>query len=182
MRRILKWRRPSPALVISTIALFVAIGGVAGALPGKNSVDSGDIKNNQVRSKDLKDNNVKGVDVRESSLGIVPNADHANTADDETNVLWAVVSNPAGAADATLVRAGQDGTTVTEGVGVDVDFGRDVSDCSWNATRGLPGAGVETAGFAQTGGSTGNPQAVDVRTRNPNGIITDGNFHLLVVC
>jgi len=79
MRRIFRGRRPSAALVISVIALFVAIGGVAGALPGHNSVRSDDIKNGQVKSPDLKNNDVKGIDVRESSLGTVPKANTANT-------------------------------------------------------------------------------------------------------
>ena len=47
-------RRPSPAFVLATIALLVALGGSAIALPGKNSVDSGDIKNGQVKTKDMK--------------------------------------------------------------------------------------------------------------------------------
>jgi hypothetical protein len=37
-------RRPSPATVIGTIALFVALGGAAGALPGQNKVNNGDVK------------------------------------------------------------------------------------------------------------------------------------------
>jgi hypothetical protein len=37
-------KRPSPGTVIATIALFVALGGVAVALPGNNSVDNGDVK------------------------------------------------------------------------------------------------------------------------------------------
>ena len=48
------------ALVISLIALFVAIGGVAGALPGKNTVNSGDVKKNTL----------KGADINESTLNI----------------------------------------------------------------------------------------------------------------
>jgi hypothetical protein len=58
------------ALVIALIALFVAIGGVAGALPGKNTIDSGDIKKNAVRSPDIKNNKVTGKDVNEGTLKI----------------------------------------------------------------------------------------------------------------
>jgi hypothetical protein len=42
------------ALVVGVVALVAALGGSAIALPGKNSVDSGDIKNSQVSVKDLK--------------------------------------------------------------------------------------------------------------------------------
>jgi hypothetical protein len=37
-------KRPSAGTVIAIIALFVALGGVAGALPGQNRVDNGDVK------------------------------------------------------------------------------------------------------------------------------------------
>jgi hypothetical protein len=47
------------ALAISMIALFVAISGVAGALPGKNTVNSGDIKNNKVTGKDVNEKTLK---------------------------------------------------------------------------------------------------------------------------
>jgi len=52
----MKWireRRPSPALVVSMIALGVALAGTAGALPGKNSVRSNDIAKGAVRAKNL---------------------------------------------------------------------------------------------------------------------------------
>ena len=47
-------KRPSPATVIATIALFVALGGVAGALPGTNSVDNGDVQDLEYKNLDLK--------------------------------------------------------------------------------------------------------------------------------
>lgn len=51
--------------ILGLIAIFIALGGTAVALPGENTVDSRDIQNGQV----------KGVDVAEPTLGIVPNAD-----------------------------------------------------------------------------------------------------------
>ena len=82
--------RPTPALVISVIALCLAVGGATAiALPGKNTVDSGDIKNGQVKRPDIRGNavngakiapdSVSGADVNESSLGTVPSAGNANT-------------------------------------------------------------------------------------------------------
>jgi hypothetical protein len=61
-------QRPSPGLVIAVIALFAALSGAAFALPGKNSVDSGDVKKNTLKGKDIK----------ESTLGRVPSASTAN--------------------------------------------------------------------------------------------------------
>jgi hypothetical protein len=49
----LKSRRPSAGTVIGTIAMVFAVTGAAVALPGSNSVNSGDIKNGQVKTKDL---------------------------------------------------------------------------------------------------------------------------------
>jgi hypothetical protein len=59
---------PSPATLIALLALFAALGGSAVALKGKNTVDSGDVKNGQIKSKDLKDGNVTGKDVKDDSL------------------------------------------------------------------------------------------------------------------
>jgi hypothetical protein len=52
MGRFLK--RPSPGTVIATIALFVALGGVAVALPGRNSVNNGDVKDLKFKGLTLK--------------------------------------------------------------------------------------------------------------------------------
>lgn len=49
-------------------AMFVALTGTAVALPGKNTVDSGDIINNQVRSKDVKDANLTGADLQDGAV------------------------------------------------------------------------------------------------------------------
>jgi hypothetical protein len=86
MRRFIE-KRPTPAMVIALIALFVTLGGTAIALPRAsvgsraildNSVTGFDIKNNSVRSRDIRDNAVQGIDVNESTLGTVPNANNAN--------------------------------------------------------------------------------------------------------
>jgi hypothetical protein len=45
--------KPTPAMLVAVIALVVAATGVATALPGKNTVDSGDIANGQVKKNDL---------------------------------------------------------------------------------------------------------------------------------
>ena len=67
MRRILK-RRPSPAMVVALIALFVAMGGVSyGVATG--SIDGREIKNNTVKSGDLRNNDIRGKDIRTSTIG-----------------------------------------------------------------------------------------------------------------
>ncbi len=63
-----RWRQ-APAIVISLVALFAAISGAAVALPGTQTVNSGDIKNEAVKSIDLKDGAaVTGDDVVDESL------------------------------------------------------------------------------------------------------------------
>jgi hypothetical protein len=107
-----KWiarRRPSPALVIALIALFVSLSGVSyGVATGfidsreikNNEVRTGDLRNNDIRTRDLRNNEVRGrdirnstvqgrdialntvrgVDVREDSLDKVPSAANADSA------------------------------------------------------------------------------------------------------
>jgi hypothetical protein len=77
----------NPSLLISMVALFVALGGVsyAAATIGSaeiknNSVRSKDVKNGDLRGKDLKANTIGGSRVLESSLGKVPSAAKADTA------------------------------------------------------------------------------------------------------
>jgi hypothetical protein len=64
----LKRHRPSPALVLAFIALLVALSGTAVGLPGRGSVDSGDIKDRVIRNKDLRSNAVTGSKVKGNSL------------------------------------------------------------------------------------------------------------------
>jgi hypothetical protein len=59
--------RPSPALVIACVALFVSLGGVSWAV-ATGSIDSREIKDNSLRSKDIRNNGVRGKDVRRGTL------------------------------------------------------------------------------------------------------------------
>ena len=54
--------------VYGLIAVFIALGGTAVALPGRNTVDSGDIRNAQVKSVDVAQNTLTGGDIKESTL------------------------------------------------------------------------------------------------------------------
>jgi hypothetical protein len=70
-------RRPSPALVIACIALFVSLSGVSyGVATGfidsreikNNTVASADVRNNSLRTFDIRNNEVRGFDIRNSSV------------------------------------------------------------------------------------------------------------------
>src|SRR5512133_1998072 len=52
-------KRPSPSLVLSMITLFVALTSTAGALPGRNQVERGDIAKGAVTSSALAKGAVK---------------------------------------------------------------------------------------------------------------------------
>jgi hypothetical protein len=105
MSDFLSRRRPSPAMAVAFVALLAALSGTAIALPGKNTVDSGDIKkgavkrsdigrnavtgskikNGAVGSRDARNNSLTGTDINESTLGEVPSANTANTANSAGN-------------------------------------------------------------------------------------------------
>ena len=69
--------RPSPAIVISLLALFLSLGGVSyGVATGyidsrelkNNSVSTRDLRNNDIRTKDLRNNEIRGLDIRNSTI------------------------------------------------------------------------------------------------------------------
>jgi len=64
-----KTRRPSAGTLIGTVALVFALTGAAVALPGKNSVDTGDIRKNAIKSKHIKNGKVGGADLNANSVG-----------------------------------------------------------------------------------------------------------------
>ena len=65
---LLRRLKPSPAMAVACLALFMSLGGVSYGL-ATGSIDSREIKNNTIRTQDLRNNQVRGRDVRNSSLG-----------------------------------------------------------------------------------------------------------------
>ena len=87
-----RWQQ-APALAVSLVALFAAITGAAAALPGSQTVNSGDIKNETVKSIDLKDGkavastdvideSLLGVDVKDGEIASADVADDSLTSAD----------------------------------------------------------------------------------------------------
>jgi hypothetical protein len=89
-------RRPSPAMAVALLALFVAMGGTGYAalnLPKnsvgakqikKNAVTGVKLKKNAVTGTKVKDHSLTGADISAGTLGKTPstaNADHATAAD-----------------------------------------------------------------------------------------------------
>ena len=170
----LKSTRPSPAMVVSVIALVVALGGTAIAA---QNINGGAIKKQTIGGGKLKEKTLTGFQINTNKLGAVPAAKRAS------HTYWAVVNNPTGAGNAALARASDAGITATEGGGaVTVTFPVNISGCANVAGRNNAGTTPPGAGFAQTNTSPANANAIEVRTRDEKGAPEDADFHLIVVC
>lgn len=73
------FRIPSPALVISVMALVFSLAGTSYAV---SKINGSQIKNATIAGKKLKKNTVTGKQIRESKLATVPKAAKAASADD----------------------------------------------------------------------------------------------------
>ena len=170
----LRSRRPSPAMVVSVVALIVALGGTAIAA---QSINGGAIKKQTIGGGKLKQKTLTGFQINTNKLGTVPAAKRAS------HTYWAVVNNPTGVGNAALARASDAGIAATEGGGaVTVAFPVNVSGCADVAGRNNAGTTPPGAGFAQTNTSPANAGAIEVRTRDEKGAPEDADFHLVVVC
>jgi hypothetical protein len=102
--------RPSPALIISLIALIVAMGGTSYAalsLPAgsvgtrqlaNGAVSTSKLKNRAVTGSKVAKNSITGANIKVGTLGNVPsasNAGHASRADSATNASHAIVADNA---------------------------------------------------------------------------------------
>jgi hypothetical protein len=114
-----RFRTPSPAMCVALLGLFVALGGTTWAavsLPAhsvgteqlKNGAVSGEkLKPRAVTGDKVKDGSLTGVDIKLSSLGAVPQAVHAATADAATRADTATRATAAIAYSTHLTTYGQ---------------------------------------------------------------------------
>lgn len=169
-----KGRLPSPALIVAIAALIVALAGTAYAA---QTINGGAIMKQSIGGGKLKRNTLTGYQIKINKIGVVPAAKRA------AHTYWAVVSNPSGPRNATLVRASDEGIAVAEGGGaVVVTFPQNVTVCANLAAANSSGTPIPPAGTAQANYAVGNPSGVEVHTRNGKGDNEDADFHLLVVC
>lgn len=85
MKRIAQ-SKPSPATVLSCIALFVSLGGVSygfatGSIGSReiadNTIRSKDVRNNNLLSRDIRNNEIRAIDIRNNTLrgrDVAPNS------------------------------------------------------------------------------------------------------------
>src|SRR5262245_51724773 len=96
-------KRPSPALIISLIALFVALGGTA--LAARGLISGSKLKNRSVAAVKMRKHTLTGKEINLGKLGTVPSAasatqaTHASTADSATHASSADTATHASSAD-----------------------------------------------------------------------------------
>lgn len=183
--RLLK-HRPSPAMVVAMIALFVAMSGVGyAASVADNSVGTKALKSRAVTGDKIAKNTIlgsriingtiKGKDINMSQLGTVPSASTAGS--------FATVT--AGGA----LQRNRNVTSVNKigpGAGnYQVNFNQNVSACAyWVSTGSTTPLQPVPPGFASVAPAPANVNAVVVSTfdgAGGNGPL-DRDFYLLVLC
>lgn len=168
-------RRPSPATVISCIALFVALGGVSyGVATGSidtreiadNTVRSKDVRNNSLYSRDLRNNDVRAIDIRNNTIRGRDVA--ANTLTDD-QVDESKLQQVPSAADAARLggRPPADFVAVPEPVRAIGASGQPPFENGATASGGAnlaPGFWKDGSGLVHLQGALGSPGAVTVFT------------------
>jgi hypothetical protein len=165
------FRRPSASLVISLLALFVALGGVGYAA---STINGASIKNRSIAGKKLKKDTVTGTEINEAKLGKVPaaavadtaaNAGHATKADGATAALSAVNSGLLGGEPPSAYKPLAWGTLSDIATGA-LDAAR---SSNLHSTKGTQ------AGTYCFNLDSGTPANVQVTIRDPNGGVANAN-------
>jgi hypothetical protein len=141
----LKPRRPSASLVISMLALVVALGGTAYAaatLP-KNSVGTKQLKNKAVTTSKIANGAVTGAKVNLSTLGTVPSA---RTAGSATTAASATSAGNATTADNALALGGAPSSAFLKGTITVIASGPTVASGSFGIQRADCPAGYQAVG------------------------------------
>jgi len=202
MSRLIK-HKPSPALVVATVALFVALGGTGYAVTAlpRNSVGSPQVVNGSLQSVDLSTRAIRALKGNRGSQGQAgmtgpPGSTGPIGAQGATGVTGS--SGPQGASGvagpaALFAHMDADGSvgpqrgvvlgpaTYRSGTGeYAVGFGRDITQCVPVVTVGGRYGGAGTAlGTATTNYPSTNQ--IDVETRVA-GTLTDQPFNLALIC
>lgn len=186
------------ANVVSSIALFAAIGGgtaYAATKLSRNSVGASQIRTKAVGNSELRSNAVTTGKIRN---GTIRTTDLAIRTRDELRGAQGPVGPPgvAGAGQPTYrvlsVRGGYvagnaEGINHEAGANTyEVGFKTDVSACSFSATLTgvVAGGGIQepTAGSITVQPVLANPRTAVVKAYNASGQPTEQPFHLLVFC
>jgi hypothetical protein len=184
-------RLPSPALVISILALVVALSGTAIAakrylITNTKQISPAALKQltklaaTQVKQGPAGAPGAAGAAGATGAAGAAGPSGERGAPGPGAVVYWAVV-NPEG----TLARHGNS-ATAAERIEVGsyvVKFEADVSQCAYEAAIGRADAeNTEIPGFATVVARAGEPHGVEVQTYDTNSALKDKGFHLAVFC
>ena len=179
--------RPSPALVISCIALSIALTGVsyAAVVIPRNSVGTLQLKANAVNSTKVANGTLLRADFKPGQIpagargpaGAAGPAGPAGAAGAAATALWAQLD-----AAGSLVR--NKGAASSQKLGTGdylVTFNQDVTGCTYQATLGGPTTGL-TSGEVSAAQRTAIAAGVRVFTLSSAGANADKAFSLAVFC
>ncbi len=189
-------QRPSPALVVACIALFVSLGGVGYAAA---TIGTSDIKNGAVTGKKIKDRTITAKDINPNTVTALKGANGTPGAPGaqgpqgpqgpqgaSATKLFATING-----NGTRVTAKESGVVSADKSGAGtylVYFNRSLLDCTYVATasnqidapenvqvgvQGIPATDLD--GDLEDNG-------VFVQTADSSGTLTDSGFNLIVVC
>jgi hypothetical protein len=171
MKRLLS-KRPSPAMIVALVALFVAMGGSSYAAVkisardiNKGAVGTRAIANNSIRSGDIHNATVSGIDVKDDSL---TNADIDNT---NLSALTAKSADTAAHA-TTASKATKADNAANAGKldGLDsADFTRPACTSQTGALKGavtIPASAGFTSSFTAVPGYNCSGQSVEARRQS----------------
>ena len=139
-----------------------------------------DLATNAVAQAEIATDGVAATEIQNDSIDAGEIVDFGLTNQD-VGVLFAEVS-------ATAVLDNHSGGVAVTRVGAvgagqyEVDFGRNIAQCTAVATIGLSGAGAPVAGEVYVADRSGNAEAVFVDTNTSAGAAADRAFRLVVVC
>jgi hypothetical protein len=169
--------RPSPAMVVALIALFVALGGSAYALV----ITGGDVKNGSLTGVDFKKRSLHGSKLRADSIG------GGSIKEDTLGPVQAIAHHAVVTGAGVLARGRGVSSVVRIAAGrYQVIFDRDVRSCAYVGTVGDVSAAGPGNGVVSVSSMAANGAGVDVRTveynAGGNPVNTNKPFHLLVNC
>lgn len=202
----MRLRKPSPAMLVAMVALFVALGGssyAALALP-RNSVDTKQIKKSAVTTKKIKNKAVTSKKVKNNSLLVTDFKASARaglrgpqglpgTKGDKgdqgapglaATKLWAKVSSATPSIVRTSGATGLEGPAAIGLTGVyRITFNQNVSNCLSVASISTGDGGQPPAGQIGTNNSAAFPNAIVVATYSAAGAaVSTQDFTVAVFC
>ena len=145
-----------------------------------DNLGAGDLATNAVAQAEIATDGVAATEIQNDSIDAGEVVDFGLTNQD-VGVLFAEVSADGRARQPQRGRRRDQGRGRRRGQ-YEVDFGRNIAQCTAVATIGLSGAGAPVAGEVYVADRSGNAEAVFVDTNTSAGAAADRAFRLVVVC